>query len=35
MLLSGRIDAVVKAEDASVVLKEVFGHKYSNKHRWP
>jgi hypothetical protein len=35
ILLSGRIDAVVKAEDASAVLREVFGHKYSNKNRWP
>ena len=33
--VSGRIDAIVKADDASAVLKEVFGHKYSNKHRWP
>jgi hypothetical protein len=33
--VSGKIDAVVRAEDASEVLKGVFGHKYSNKHRWP
>ena len=33
--VSTRIDAVVRAEDASAVLKEVFGRKYSNKHRWP
>ncbi|HJQ10880.1 MAG TPA: hypothetical protein VJ840_07590 [Gemmatimonadaceae bacterium] len=35
LLVSERIDAVVRAEDASAVLKEVFGSKYSNKHRWP
>jgi hypothetical protein len=33
--VSDRIDAVVRAEDARPVLKEVFGRSYSNKHRWP
>jgi hypothetical protein len=35
LVVSGRIDAVVRTEDASEILKEVFGSKYSNKHRWP
>jgi hypothetical protein len=35
VLLGGRLDAVVRAEDASAVLTEVFGRKYSNKHPWP
>jgi hypothetical protein len=30
-----RIDAVVRAEDPSAILREVFGSKYSNKPRWP
>jgi hypothetical protein len=35
LLVSGRIDAVIKTEDASSILKELFGSKYSDKHRWP
>lgn len=33
--LGEKIDAVVRTEDPRVVLFEVFGRKYSNKHRWP
>jgi hypothetical protein len=35
VLLAGKLDAIVRAEDASAVLTEVFGRKYSNKHPWP
>jgi hypothetical protein len=35
VILAGKLDAVVRAEDAGAVLKEVFGRKYSNKHPWP
>ncbi|MDP9202324.1 MAG: hypothetical protein M3P26_10405 [Gemmatimonadota bacterium] len=33
--LGERIDAAVRTEDPRPVLLEVFGRKYSNKHRWP
>jgi hypothetical protein len=33
--LSERLDAIVRTDDPSLVLREVFGSKYSNKHRWP
>jgi hypothetical protein len=33
--LADRLDAVVKMEDPTPVLREVFGRKYSNKHQWP
>jgi len=32
---SDRLDAVVRAADASDVLGDVFGRPYSNKHPWP
>jgi hypothetical protein len=35
LTLSERIDVVVRTEHPQFVLKEVFGKKYSNKHRWP
>jgi hypothetical protein len=33
--LADKVDAVVQTEDPGPVLHEVFGSKYSNKHRWP
>ncbi len=33
--LADKVDAVVRTEDPGPVLHEVFGSKYSNKHRWP
>ena len=33
--LAERLDAVVRTEDPRPVLLQVFGSKYSNKHRWP
>jgi hypothetical protein len=33
--LADKLDAVVRTEDPGRVLHEVFGSKYSNKHRWP
>jgi hypothetical protein len=30
-----KLDAVVRTDDPRSVLLEVFGSKYSNKHRWP
>jgi hypothetical protein len=30
-----RIDAIVRTEDASEVLREVFGRRYSKKEQWP
>jgi hypothetical protein len=35
IVLAGRLDAVVRTEDPKSTLLEVFGSKYSNKHRWP
>jgi hypothetical protein len=35
ILVSERLDAVVRTEDPRAVLQEVFGSKYSNKHQWP
>jgi hypothetical protein len=33
--LADKLDAVVRTADPGSVLHEVFGSKYSNKHRWP
>jgi hypothetical protein len=33
--LGEKLDAVARTENPQSVLKEVFGSKYSNKHRWP
>jgi hypothetical protein len=30
-----RIDAIVRTDDPRLVLREVFGRSYSNKHQWP
>jgi hypothetical protein len=35
LVLGERIDAVIRTEDPRPVLLEVFGSKYSDKHRWP
>jgi hypothetical protein len=35
LVLAERIDAVIRTEDPRPVLLEVFGSKYSDKHRWP
>src|SRR5215210_4119813 len=35
LILSGRIDAVVRTEDPRSVLRQFFGRKFSNKHPWP
>lgn len=34
-VLSGRLDAVVRAEDPRNALKAIFGSRYSNKIHWP
>lgn len=35
IVLSDRLDAIVRTEDPKPALLQVFGSKYSNKHRWP
>lgn len=35
LLLSNRLDAIVRAEDARPALRSVFGRIYSNKRWWP
>ena len=35
LLLSARLDAVARAEDAKELLHAFFGAKYSEKQRWP
>ena len=35
IVLAGRLDAIVRTEDPKPTLLEVFGSKYSDKHRWP
>jgi hypothetical protein len=35
IILSDRLDAIVRTEDPKPALLAVFGSKYSNKHRWP
>jgi hypothetical protein len=35
LVLSDRLDAIVRTEDPKPMLVEVFGKNFSNKHRWP
>jgi hypothetical protein len=35
LLLTDKLDAIVRTEDPKPVLTEVFGRKYSDKHAWP
>jgi hypothetical protein len=35
IVLSDRLDAIVRTEDPKPTLLEVFGSNYSNKHPWP
>jgi hypothetical protein len=35
IVLSNRLDAIVRIEDPRPILREVFGSNYSNKHWWP
>jgi hypothetical protein len=35
LTLANRIDIVIRTDDPSAMLREVFGSNYSNKHRWP
>ncbi|HMG71554.1 MAG TPA: hypothetical protein VK544_10605 [Gemmatimonadaceae bacterium] len=35
LLLTDKLDAIVRTEDPKPILTEVFGRKYSNKHPWP
>ncbi len=35
IVLADKLDAIVRTEDPKPTLLQVFGSKYSNKHRWP
>jgi hypothetical protein len=35
ILLADKLDVIVRSDDPKAVLLEVFGTKYSEKHRWP
>lgn len=35
ILLSNKLDAIIRTDDPRPVLLEIFGSKYSNKHQWP